>query len=125
MDNSNGIRASDDLGRSRILLKENNYKVWLVILEQALRERKLWGHVMVTAVRPPEARAVVAAVAGAPAAAGHLAVMAVPGVTQGEHDASVKKLEDFDTARARANYGILTSLEQKDVMAPAVLATLA
>ena len=75
--NSNGIRASDDLGRSRIVLKENNYRVWSVILEQALRERKLWSHVMATAVRPPEARAVVAAVAGAPgdAAAGELAVM--------------------------------------------------
>ena len=63
MDNiSNGIRARDDLGRSRIVLKENNYRVWTVILEQALRERKLWGHVMATAVRPCEARAV----AGAP-----------------------------------------------------------
>ena len=57
--------------------------------------------------------------AGAPADAdaGQLAVMAVPGVRQAEHDASVRKIEDFDAARARANYVILTSIQQQDVMA--------
>ena len=47
--------------------------------------------------------------------------MAVPGVSQAEHDASVKKLEDFDAARARANYVILTSIQQQDVMAVSLL----
>ena len=58
---------------------------------------------MATAVRPPEARAIVAVVAGAPGdvVAGQLAVMAVQGVTHVEHDVSVKKLEDFDAACAR------------------------
>ena len=122
MDNiSNGIKASDDIARSIIVLKYNNYRVWSVILEQALRERKLWGHVMATAVRPLEARAVVATVTGAPAAAGHLAGIAVPGVTQEEHDTSAKKIEDFEAACAHANYIILTSIEQKDVMALALL----
>ena len=44
---------------SIIILKENNYKVWFTVLEQNLREKKLWGHVMGTAVRflPPRVRA--------------------------------------------------------------------
>ena len=42
-----GIRA-DDVGRSRIILREGNYRVWSTILEQTLREKKLWNHVMGT-----------------------------------------------------------------------------
>ena len=66
---------------------------------------------MATAIRPPEAGVVTAAVAGVPAADGQLAVMAVPGISQEEHDRAVKRVEDFDTACARANYVILTSID--------------
>ena len=49
MDVSIGIRADgEDSGytRSRIILKENNYRVWSTVVEQTLREKKLWLHVM-------------------------------------------------------------------------------
>ena len=42
-----GIRA-DDVGRSRIILREGNYRVWSKVLEQTLREKKMWNHVMGT-----------------------------------------------------------------------------
>ena len=53
-----GIRA-DDVGRSRIILREGNYRVWSTVLEQTLREKKLWNHVMGTSVPPlaPRVRA--------------------------------------------------------------------
>ena len=78
---SNGIRAGEDLGRTKIILKDGNYRVWSVVTEDSLRQFKLWGYVMATAIRPPEAGAVTAAVAGVPAANGQLAVMAVPGIS--------------------------------------------
>ena len=46
-----GIRA-DDVGRNRIILREGNYKVWSTVLEQTLREKNLWNHVMGTSVPP-------------------------------------------------------------------------
>ena len=64
---SYGIRASDELGRGKIILKDGNYRVWSVVTEEMLKQLKVWRHVDGTAIRPPEARAVVAAVAGAPA----------------------------------------------------------
>ena len=53
-----GIRA-DDVGRSRIILREGNYRVWSTVLEQTMREKKLWNHVMGTSVPPraPRTRA--------------------------------------------------------------------
>ena len=57
-----GIRAENDLGR-RIVLRENNYRVWSTVLEQTLCEKKLWGHVMGTAVPPPPARVIAPGVA--------------------------------------------------------------
>ena len=47
-----GIRA-DDVVRNRIILREGNYRVWSTVLEQTLREKKLWNHVMGTSVPPP------------------------------------------------------------------------
>ena len=76
-------------------------------------------------VRPSEAGAVTTAVAGVPAVYGQLAVMAVPGISQEEHEREVKRVEDFDAACARANYVILTSIDQKDIIALALLPTLA
>ena len=63
-----GIKA-DDVGRSRIILREGNYRVWSTILEQTLREKKLWHHVMGTFVPPPAPRVRtrgIAAIAGDP-----------------------------------------------------------
>ena len=62
---SYGIRASDELGRGKIILKDGNYRVWSVVTKEM--KLKVWRHIDGTAIRPPEARAVVAAVAGAPA----------------------------------------------------------
>ena len=50
-----GIRA-DDVGRSRIILREGTYRVWSTVLEQTLREKKLWNHVMGMSVPPPTPR---------------------------------------------------------------------
>lgn len=53
-----GIRAAGDetsYKRPRILLKEANHKVWSIVVEQTLREKKLWQRVTNTAVRPPAA----------------------------------------------------------------------
>ena len=47
-----GIIA-DDVGWSRIILREGNYRVWSTVLEKTLREKKLWNHVMGTYVPPP------------------------------------------------------------------------
>ena len=36
--------------------EEGNYGVWSTVLEQTLREKKLWNHVMGTYVPPPAPR---------------------------------------------------------------------
>ena len=75
-----GIRATgDDSGNSRprIILK-SNYKVWATVMEQTLKRRKLWGHVMGTANVPPLPRTVIVAVAARVSAPG---VDAMAGVT--------------------------------------------
>ena len=43
-----GIRANGDLEnfmRARLNLKDGNYRYWTTVLEQMLREKKIWGHV--------------------------------------------------------------------------------
>ena len=51
------------------------------------------------------------------AAPGVVAVVAIAEITQEQVDADDKKLEDFAANIARANKILLTSIEQKDVMA--------
>ena len=51
-----GIRANGDDGyqKPRLILKEGNYRWWSTVIEQMLREKKLWGHVQGTVpVRGP------------------------------------------------------------------------
>ena len=90
-----GIRA-DEVGRGRIILREGNYCVWSTVLEQTLREKKLWHHVMGTFVPPPAPRVRalgMAAVAVDPILM--IAAMAVMAkITQKQVDADNKKLED-------------------------------
>ena len=120
MDLTYGIRATgDDSGtsRPRIFLKETNYRVWATVMEQSLKERKLWGHIMGTAIRPPLPRTVIVAVAARAAAPGVDAVAGVTEVTQGMVDHDTKRFEDFDAAIARANSLLLQTLEPRDVMA--------
>ena len=50
-----GIRA-DNVVRGRIILREGNHRVWSTVLEQTVREKKLWHHVMGTSVPPPAPR---------------------------------------------------------------------
>ena len=120
MDLSNGIRAMGDdsgHGRPRIILKETNYRVWSTVMEQSLKERKLWGHIMGTAVRPPLPRVVSPAVAARAATPGVDAVAGATEVTQGMVDHDTKRFEDFDAAIARANSLLLGAIEPRDVMA--------
>ena len=106
-----GIRADD-------VLREGNYRVWSTVLEQTLRENKLWHHVMSTSVPPlaPRVRAPrIAAVAAHPI----LMIAAMAGVakiTQEQVDADEKKLEDYAASIAKANSVILHHMEQKDMM---------
>ena len=126
MDVSSGIRApGDDSGssRPRIILKETNYRVWSSIMEQAMKERKLWGHIQGTAIRPPLPRAVREAVAAQAAAPGMDAVAGVTEVTQEMVDSDTKRFEDFDAAVARANSLLLHTLEPRDVMATLMMLT--
>ena len=113
-----GIRA-DDVGRGRIIPKEGNYRVWSTVLEQTLREKKLWHHVMGTSVPPPAPRARARGIAAAVAADPILMIAAMAGVeenTQEQVDADDKKPEDHATSIARANSLILHHMEQKDMM---------
>ena len=113
MESSFGIRAEgDDSGfsRSRIILKENIYRVWSTVLEQSLRDKKLWGHVMGTAVRPPRPRAMAPAVRAIAATQGVLAVAGAAEVTQATVDRETKLSEDFDASMARANMGVCCCL---------------
>lgn len=82
MDEAYGITASNDdsgNGRPRIILKESTYCVWSTVVEQVLREKKLWGHVMGTAVTPTTARVVAPAM---PAVAATPRVDPVVGVAE-------------------------------------------
>ena len=68
MDHAIGMRA-DDLGR-RVVLKEGSYRVWPLVLEESLREKKLWAHVDGTAVPPPPPRIRATGITAVPAVAG-------------------------------------------------------
>ena len=98
-------------------------------MEQGLREKKVWGHVMATVAVPgpilvlgPGATPAVPAVAAIPAAVGVATVPAIPavpanvGVTQAQVDASRVAFEQYLVNEAEANSMILLMLEQKDVM---------
>ena len=108
------IRA-DDVGRSRIILKEGNYRIWFIVLEETLREKKMWNHVMGTSVPPPAPRVCapgIAAVAVDPT----LMIAGVAKTTQEQVDSDNKKVEDYAASTARANSVILHHMEQKDMM---------
>ena len=106
MDSSFGIRA-DDLGRRGIVLKEGNYRVWSMVIEQQFRESKLWNHILGTTVPPPAPRV---------RAPGVAAAAVIAEITQEQVDADDKKLEDFAANVVRANIILLTSIEKKDVI---------
>lgn len=119
---SNGIRAESEAGRGRIImLTETNYRVWASMTEQSLKEKKLWGHVIRTALSPAPARAVSAAVTGTPAAPGSDAVNAIPAITRAMVDHDLKLIEDFNAAAARASYTLMQTLSQKDISAVMIL----
>ena len=118
-----GIRATDDSGfvKTRIILSEKNYRVWSTLVEQALREKKLWQHITGTAVRPPAARALTIAVAARAASPGVDAMAGISEITQVMVDYDNKKIDDFDASIARANSVLLQTLEAKDIMATLLL----
>ena len=107
-----GIKA-DDVGRSRIILREGNYCVWSTVLEQTLREKKLWNHVMGTSVPPPAPRIRapgIVAVAIDPI--WMIAAMAgVAEITQEQVDSDEKKLEDYEASIAQENSVISHHIE--------------
>ena len=114
---ANGIRA-DEAGRPRIImLTESNYRVWSMVTEQNLRERKAWGHITRTALLPAPIRVMTAAVIAVPAAPGSDAVVGVPAVTRAMVEHDIKVHEDYDASAARANTVILQTLQPKDIMA--------
>ena len=98
-------------------MKEGNYRVWSTVVEQQFRESKLWNHILGTAVPPPAPRVRAPGVAAVTAAPGVAVVVAIAEITQERVDADDKKLEDVAANIARANKILLTSIEQKDVMA--------
>lgn len=89
--------------------------------EQMLKEKRLWGHVIRTAIFPAPARVVRAAVLGAPAEPGSDEVIGIPAVTRAMVDLDIKMKEDFDAAAARANYSLMQTLSQKDISAVMIL----
>ena len=126
-----GIRASGDdtYLKPRLVLKEGNYRYWSLLIEQLLREKKVWVHVMGTVQVPGPilvlGSGATPAVPGVPAIAaamGVAAVNAVPaiaanaGVTQAQVDASRVAFDQYAVNEAKANSMILLSLEPKDVM---------
>ena len=86
-------------------------------MEQSLKERKLWGHIMGTTAKPSLHRTVIVAVAARVPAPGVDDVAGVTKVTQGMVDHDTKRFEDFDAAITRANSLLLQTLEPRDVMA--------
>ena len=108
----------DDVGRNCIILREGDYRVWSTVLEQSLREKKLWNHVMGTSVQPPTPRVRalgIGAVAANPIL-GVAAIVVVAEITQEQVDADDKKLEDYSALVARANAMILHHMDQNDMM---------
>ena len=99
-----GIRA-DDVRRSRIILREANYRVWSTVLEQTLREKKLWNHVMGTWVplRAPRIRAPGIAAVAAETILMIAAMAGVAEIPQEQVDSDDRKPEDYEASMARAN----------------------
>ena len=113
-----GIRA-EELGRRGIVLREGNYRVSIIVLEQTLREKKLWVHVLGTAVPTPPVRFRAPGIAAAAAdpILGKVAMAVVAEIIQEQVDADQKKIENFEAASARANAVILSSMQQQDILA--------
>ena len=119
---TNGIRAESEAGRGRIImLTETNYRVWASMTEQSLKEKRLWGHVIRTALSPAPTRVVTAAVIGSPAVAGSDAINAIPAITRAMVDHDLKLIEDFNAAAARASYTLMQTLSPKDISAVMIL----
>ena len=128
-----GIRAVgdlDDFQRPRLILRDGNYRWWSTVIEQMLRQQKVWGHVQGTVVVPaailvlgagatPAVAAIPAIVAamGVAAEAGVAAVAATARVTQVQVDASRVLFDQYAMNEAKANTMILLTLEEGDVMA--------
>ena len=57
-----GIRANGDEGyqKPRLFLKDGNYRYWITVIEQVLREKKVWGHVQGTVVTALKGKSVIA-----------------------------------------------------------------
>ena len=89
----------------------------MTVMEQSLKERKLWGHIMGTAVWPPLPRTVTPAVVARTATPEVDAVAGASEVTQGMVDHDTKRFEDFDVAISRTTPLLLLTLEPRDVMA--------
>ena len=129
---TNGIRANGDLDnfqRPRLILKDGNYRYWSTVLEQVLREKKVFGHVQGTVAVPgailtlgagatpaiPAVPAIAAAIGVAPVAT-VAALAANAGVTQVQVDASRVVFDQYAINEAKANTMILLTLEPGDVM---------
>ena len=83
-----------------------------MVLEESLKEKKLWAHVDGTAVYPTPSRikaSGIAAVAGV--SGGVPAIAAIVEVTQEMVDADQKKIDRFWAAISMANLVILQSLD--------------
>ena len=79
---TSGIRA-EEAGRPRVIvLTEENHRVWLNVIEQLLRQNRIWGHVTRTAIHPEPAKSVTAAVIAVAAVPGSDAVAGVPAITR-------------------------------------------
>ena len=124
MDPSYGIRATrDDSGytRPQIVLKETNYRIWSIVVEQIMREKKLRQHAMGIVIRPFSPRVITLAVVAIAAAPEVDVVTGAAEITQEMVDHYVRKIEDLDAGIARANFVLLQPLEPKDVMATIML----
>lgn len=77
-----GIRADEFGYRSRVItLTDDNYRVWSTLIEQVLREKKLWSHVARATLPPPHVRVVTAAMITVAATPGSHAVAGVAAIT--------------------------------------------
>jgi len=125
METSIGIRASgEDSGYGRrIILKENNYRVWSAVGKSQLQYLKLWKHIDGTAVRPPPPRVPFRGRSAVPASPGVDARAGSDAVTEEMAEADLKKVEDYDASIARADYVLMQTLEHKDILATMSLAT--
>ena len=97
--------------------------MWSTVVEQILREKKLWGHVMGTTIPPPSLRVVALVVSAFAATLGVNSVVGAPEITQEMVDQDQKTVEDFDATAAQANVVLLHTMKPRDVMATTMLLT--